>query len=62
MTEITPSMEFKPYPAAIEGLNGVYFAGQRMHPPGGLPSALLSGRAAVQYLCRDTNTLFVSEE
>ena len=50
------------YPAAIDGLSGVYFAGQRMMPPGGLPVALMTGRTAVQYLCRDTGTVFVSEE
>ena len=62
MTEMTPGMKMKTYPAVIKGLPGVYFAGQRMIPPGGLPAALMSGRAAVQYLCRDTNTVFISEE
>ena len=62
MTEMTPSMKMKSYPAVINGLSGVYFAGQRMMPPGGLPVALMTGRTAVQYLCRDTGTLFVSEE
>jgi len=62
MTEIKPDMKFKPYPAVIKGLDCVYFAGQRMNPPGGLPAALMSGRAAVQYLCRETDTLFISEE
>jgi hypothetical protein len=55
-------MSLKTYPAAVKGLSCVYFAGQRMMPPGGLPVALMSGRSAVQYLCRDTNTLFISEE
>ena len=62
MTAITPDMKFKTYPAVIKGLDRVYFAGQRMMPPGGLPSALMTGRAAVQYLCRDTGTLFISED
>ncbi len=63
MTEMTPKMKLmKNYPAKIRGLEGVYFAGQRMSPPGGLPVALQTGRAAVQYLCRDTKTVFVSEE
>ena len=62
MTEIRPDMKFKPYPAIIKGLDGIYFAGQRMIPPGGIPAALMSSRRAVQYLCRDTDTLFVSEE
>jgi phytoene dehydrogenase-like protein len=63
MTEMTGKMKImNGYPAVIKGLEGVYFAGQRMMPPGGLPVALTTGRAAVQDLCRDTNTLFISEE
>ena len=62
MTEMTPSMKMQGYPAVIKGLSGVYFAGQRMMPPGGLPVALMSGRTAVQYLCRDTGSVFVSDE
>ena len=62
MTAITEDLKIERYPAVIEGLNNVYFAGQRMMPPGGLPPALMTGRTAVQYLCRDTNTLFISEE
>jgi len=62
MTEMTGGMKMKTYPAVIKGLSGVYFAGQRMQPPGGLPVALVSGRTAVQYLCRDTGTVFVSED
>ena len=63
MTEITSGMSvMKSYPAVIEGLSGVYFAGHRMSPPGGLPVALMSGRRAVQHLCRDTKTVFASED
>ena len=62
MTEIKPDMKMKTYPAVIPGLDGVYFAGQRMMPPGGLPAALMSGRRAIQYICRDTDTVFISEE
>jgi len=61
MTEMTPNMKMKNYPPVIKGLSGLYFAGQRMMPPGGLPPALASGRAAVQHLCKDTGTVFVSE-
>ena len=61
MTEMTPDVNLNSYPAVIEGLSGVYFAGHRMMPPGGLPVALMTGRTAVQYLCRDTDTLFISE-
>jgi len=62
MTDIKPGLNMTKYPAVIKGLKGVYFAGHRMMPPGGLPVALASGRDAVQYLCRDTNTVFVSED
>ncbi len=31
----------------------LYFAGQRLIPPGGLPIALVTGRAAVEKLCED---------
>jgi len=61
MTAFTSVLSTKPYPPTIDGLNGVYFSGQRMMPPGGLPPALLTARIAVQHLCRDTDTLFVSE-
>ncbi len=46
------------YPIANDQLKHLYFAGQRMMPPGGLPVALDTGRKAVQYLCRDTGTVF----
>jgi phytoene dehydrogenase-like protein len=62
MTEITPDIKMKAYPAVADNISGLYFAGHRMMPPGGLPVALMSGRSAVQYLCRDTDTLFISEE
>jgi len=62
MTMIKPDMKMDAYPAVVPGLDGVYFAGQRLMPPGGLPPALITGRTAVQYLCRDTGKLFISEE
>lgn len=46
------------YPSKPVSLQNVYFAGQRLQAPGGLPVALDSGRKAVQYLCKDTNTVF----
>jgi phytoene dehydrogenase-like protein len=61
MTAITPNTKFKPYPAVIKGLNNVYFAGQRMIPPGGIPPAMMSARTAVQHLCRDNSVVFKSE-
>lgn len=46
------------YPSKPESTQNVYFAGQRLRSPGGLPVALDSGRRAVQYLCKDTDTVF----
>ena len=62
MTMMAHSMKIKAYPADVSNISGLYFAGHRMRAPGGLPVAAMSGRTAVQYLCRDTGTLFVSEE
>lgn len=46
------------YPSKPESIQNVYFAGQRLMSPGGLPAALVTGRTAVQHLCKDTNTVF----
>jgi phytoene dehydrogenase-like protein len=62
MTMMAHTMKVYPYPPVVSNLSGVYFAGHRMRAPGGMPVAAMSGRTAVQYLCRDTDTLFVSEE
>ena len=43
-------------------VKNLYFAGQRTIMPGGLPIAVVSGRKAVQYLCRDNNVMFRSAE
>ncbi len=62
-------MTLVPKKAAMRSHSGVpdnirfcYFAGQRLMPPGGLPVAATTGRTAVQYLCRDTDTVFVCEQ
>lgn len=47
------------YPQTLDSIWGVYFAGQRILMPGGLPIAVYTGRQAVQCLCRDTGTEFV---
>lgn len=46
------------YPSKPESIQNVYFASHRLMPPGGLPGAAVMGRTAVQYLCKDTNTIF----
>ena len=47
------------YPQTVKGIKGLYFAGQRVIMPGGLPIAVYTGRRAVQLLCRDTKNLFI---
>ena len=47
------------FPQTVPGISGLYFAGQRIFMPGGLPIAAYSGRRAVQHLCKDTKTEFV---
>ena len=47
------------YPQTLDSLWGVYFAGQRIQMPGGLPIAVYTGRQSVQQLCRDWGQEFV---
>lgn len=46
------------YPSKSEKIQQLFFAGQRLRSPGGLPVAVDSGRRAVQFLCRDTGAIF----
>lgn len=46
------------YPSKPDSIKNLCFAGQRLMPPGGLPTALETGRTAAQYLCLDTDTVF----
>lgn len=60
MSVMKPSQNGMPskYPLRSASIQSLYFAGQRMMLPGGLPVALSTGREAVQYLCRDENIVF----
>jgi phytoene dehydrogenase-like protein len=42
----------------LSGLDGFYMAGQWMEPGGGVPTAIMSGRQAVQILCADDRRPF----
>jgi phytoene dehydrogenase-like protein len=42
----------------LEGLDGFYMAGQWVEPGGGVPTAVMSGRQAVQLLCADRGQPF----
>ena len=46
------------YPGFSKKNIGLYFAGHRVMPPGGLPMAVYSGRMAAQMVCRQFNVLF----
>lgn len=59
MSVFSPKLKQYNYPLKLKSIKRVYFAGQRMNMPGGLPLALNTGRLAVQNLCFDTNTIFV---
>ena len=48
----------KIYPGLVKNVKGLYFAGFRLIPPGGVPAALLSGRRAAQMVCRQFKTVF----
>jgi phytoene dehydrogenase-like protein len=45
-------------PCTLEDTEGVFFAGHRTRLPGGLPSALVSGRDAAQMVCRQFDVEF----
>jgi len=58
MTVATKGVKMEYYPSKPENIRNLYFAGQRLRAPGGLPVALDSGRRAVQFLCKDSGTVF----
>lgn len=58
MSILSPNTKRQQYPQTTESVSGLYFAGQRTMIPGGMPSAAATGRFAVQYLCRDTDSVF----
>jgi phytoene dehydrogenase-like protein len=58
MSVLGKGSKMESYPSMPESIKNVYFAGQRLVPPGGLPVAAETGRKAVQYLCRETDTVF----
>ena len=58
MSVVAKGEKMDSYPAKPAGIKNLYFAGQRMMKPGGLPVAAETGRRAVQYLCKDTGTVF----
>lgn len=58
MSVMKPNLKRQSYPSKSESIERLYFAGQRLVVPGGLPVALTTGRTAVQHLCKDTGTVY----
>lgn len=62
MTIQTPGSPRVTYPCKPAGIEQLYLAGQRLQPPGGLPVALITGRQAVQHLCKDLDIVFQNQK
>jgi phytoene dehydrogenase-like protein len=58
MTKTPPGHGRTIYPSKSKTIGALYVAGHRLQPPGGLPIALITGRRAVQHLCRDFAVTF----
>jgi phytoene dehydrogenase-like protein len=55
---MTPSNVLAPLHQQLPGLRRFLMAGQWVRPGGGLPSGLMTGRAAVQAICREDGIAF----
>lgn len=58
----TPSAMMAPLRRTLRRLRNFYMAGQWVMPGGGVPTCILSGRQAVQLLCKDSGRRFVGGE
>lgn len=58
MSVMQPGYKRQQYPQTVAGISNLYFAGQRLMLPGGLPVAAMTARTAVQHLCKDRDTVF----
>jgi len=59
MTSIpTPKSKIRFLPAKLEGLKNFSLAGQWIMPPGGLPTAVTTGKFAIQRLCKEDKKKF----
>lgn len=57
MTQMTKA-SMGVYPAKSQHFENLYFASQRLMPPGGVPGAAVMGRRAIQQLCKDNDLVF----
>lgn len=58
----TPDLAVRGLPMRLKGLNNFVMGGQWTMPPGGLPTALISGRWAIQHLSALDNKKFIGEK
>ncbi|MHB8126674.1 MAG: phytoene desaturase family protein [Desulfitobacteriaceae bacterium] len=57
---LPPEVKSLRVPRTLTGLSNLFMIGQWTNPPGGLPTALLTGRWAVQVLCRQDHRTFTT--
>ncbi len=58
---LTPELGFGQMDKTLPGLDKFYMIGQWVEPGGGLPPALMSGRAVAQMICKDDHKEFTTE-
>ena len=59
---LTPATGYRQLPNTLPGLRQFLMAGQWIMPGGGLPSGLMTGRSAVQAMCRQDRVPFVRSQ
>lgn len=62
MSLMKPNLKRQAYPCRSDQIKNLYFAGQRLMVPGGLPVAVSSGRTAVQHACKDAGIVFQGKD
>jgi phytoene dehydrogenase-like protein len=55
---MTPETGFKSLPLTLPGLHRFLQSGQWVHPGGGLPTGLVTARAAIQTMCHQDHRSF----
>lgn len=58
---LTPELGFGQIEKTLPGLDNFYMIGQWVEPGGGLPPAMMSGRAVAQMICKKENKEFITK-
>jgi len=56
---LTPFAKKKIHKGRLKHIKNVYLAGQWIQPPGGLPNAVVTGKFAIQRICKKEGFKFV---